>query len=159
MVAANKVKESRKASAMESKPAAKGAKKQKVEEKVVEEEDEDDDDDDEDEEDAEDDDDDDDEEEDDEDEEEEEAAPPAKAGKAAKVEEPAEEEEEDAKDGNGFEDETLECKDCGNEFVFTSGEQEFYQQKVSLHKKTNSETCLITTKEHPSWVCTNQHVF
>jgi Probable zinc-ribbon domain len=145
MVAANKVKESRKASAMESKPAAKGAKKQKVEEKVVEEEDEDDDDD---EEDAEDEDDDDEEEEDDEDEEEEEAAPPAKAGKAAKVEEPAEEEEEDAKDGNGFEDETLECKDCGNEFVFTSGEQEFYQQKVCLHKKTNSYTCLIAIKEH-----------
>ena len=25
-----------------------------------------------------------------------------------------------------YEDKTLVCKDCGNEFVFTAGEQEFY---------------------------------
>lgn len=28
-----------------------------------------------------------------------------------------------------FEDKILTCKDCGNEFVFTSGEQEFYAEK------------------------------
>ena len=27
------------------------------------------------------------------------------------------------------EDETLECKDCGAEFVFTAGEQAFYKEK------------------------------
>ena len=25
-----------------------------------------------------------------------------------------------------YEDKTLVCKECGNEFVFTAGEQEFY---------------------------------
>lgn len=28
-----------------------------------------------------------------------------------------------------FEDKTLVCKDCGNEFTFTAGEQEFYAEK------------------------------
>mgnify|MGYP001059145679 CR=1 FL=1 len=28
-----------------------------------------------------------------------------------------------------FKDETLKCKDCGAEFVFTAGEQQFYQEK------------------------------
>lgn len=27
------------------------------------------------------------------------------------------------------EDQTLTCKDCGNQFVFTAGEQDFYAQK------------------------------
>ena len=26
-----------------------------------------------------------------------------------------------------FEDKTLKCKECGAEFVFTAGEQEFYE--------------------------------
>lgn len=26
-------------------------------------------------------------------------------------------------------DKTLNCKDCGNEFVFTQGEQDFYKEK------------------------------
>ena len=43
-------------------------------------------------------------------------------------------EEEEAE--GAFKDETLECKDCGNEFVFTSGEQEFYQQKVRYEVKS-----------------------
>ena len=29
-----------------------------------------------------------------------------------------------------YEDKTLVCKECGNEFVFTAGEQEFYAEKV-----------------------------
>lgn len=29
-----------------------------------------------------------------------------------------------------MEDRTLVCQDCGEEFVFTVGEQEFYQEKV-----------------------------
>lgn len=28
-----------------------------------------------------------------------------------------------------FEDKTLTCVDCGKEFVFTAGEQEFYAEK------------------------------
>ena len=30
---------------------------------------------------------------------------------------------------NEFEDEELECKDCGETFVFTAGEKEFYAEK------------------------------
>ena len=28
-----------------------------------------------------------------------------------------------------FEDKTLQCKDCGADFTFTAGEQEFYHEK------------------------------
>ena len=28
-----------------------------------------------------------------------------------------------------FQDKTLICKECGEEFVFTAGEQEFYEEK------------------------------
>ena len=28
-----------------------------------------------------------------------------------------------------YEDKTLVCKECGKEFVFTAGEQEFYAEK------------------------------
>jgi CxxC-x17-CxxC domain-containing protein len=28
-----------------------------------------------------------------------------------------------------FQDKQLTCEDCGNEFTFTAGEQEFYQEK------------------------------
>ena len=28
-----------------------------------------------------------------------------------------------------YEDKTLVCQDCGNEFVFTAGEQDFYKEK------------------------------
>ena len=34
-----------------------------------------------------------------------------------------------------FVDETLVCKDCGNEFVFTAGEQRFYAEKGLLQKQ------------------------
>ncbi len=30
---------------------------------------------------------------------------------------------------SAFQDQTLVCKDCGKQFVWTAGEQEFYQQK------------------------------
>ena len=30
-----------------------------------------------------------------------------------------------------FEDKTLVCKDCGAEFIFSAGEQEFYAEKAS----------------------------
>ena len=28
-----------------------------------------------------------------------------------------------------FEDKTLVCKECGNEFIFSAGEQEFYAER------------------------------
>ena len=34
-----------------------------------------------------------------------------------------------------MQDKTIKCKDCGAEFIFTEGEQAFYQEKgFSLHQ-------------------------
>src|SRR4030042_6737537 len=30
---------------------------------------------------------------------------------------------------SSFQDQTMTCKDCGREFIWTAGEQEFYKQK------------------------------
>ena len=40
-----------------------------------------------------------------------------------------------------FADETLVCKDCGNEFVFTAGEQRFYKEKGFLNKPKSCKAC------------------
>jgi len=40
-----------------------------------------------------------------------------------------------------FEDKTLHCRDCGQEFIFTAGEQEFYQQKGLLHEPSRCPSC------------------
>ena len=33
-----------------------------------------------------------------------------------------------------FEDRSLSCRECGSAFVWSAGEQEFYQQKGLLHE-------------------------
>ncbi len=38
-------------------------------------------------------------------------------------------------------DETLVCKDCGNEFVFTAGEQRFYAEKGFQNKPKACKAC------------------
>ena len=40
-----------------------------------------------------------------------------------------------------FVDKTLKCRECGNEFVFTAGEQEFYQQKGLMNLPGRCPTC------------------
>lgn len=40
-----------------------------------------------------------------------------------------------------FEDKTLICKDCGNEFVFTAGEQEFYAEKGFTNEPQRCKAC------------------
>ena len=40
-----------------------------------------------------------------------------------------------------FVDETLVCKDCGNEFVFTAGEQAFYREKGFQNKPKSCKAC------------------
>ena len=39
-----------------------------------------------------------------------------------------------------FEDEKLICEDCGKEFVFSAGEQEFYAEKGLVNKPKGLET-------------------
>ncbi|MPM65385.1 hypothetical protein SDC9_112281 [bioreactor metagenome] len=40
-----------------------------------------------------------------------------------------------------YEDKTIVCKECGNEFVFTAGEQEFYAQKGFQNEPKMCKTC------------------
>ncbi len=40
-----------------------------------------------------------------------------------------------------FEDKTLKCKDCGNDFVFTAGEQEFYAEKGFQNEPQRCKEC------------------
>ncbi|MGO8948415.1 MAG: zinc-ribbon domain containing protein [Ktedonobacterales bacterium] len=40
-----------------------------------------------------------------------------------------------------FEDKTIECRVCGQEFVFSAGEQEFYQQKGLLNEPGRCPNC------------------
>ena len=45
-----------------------------------------------------------------------------------------------------FEDKTLVCKECGNEFVFTSGEQEFYSEKGFQNEPQRCKDCRTARK-------------
>ncbi len=42
---------------------------------------------------------------------------------------------------NMFEDKTLVCKDCGAEFVFTAGEQEFFESKGFVNEPQRCKAC------------------
>ena len=49
--------------------------------------------------------------------------------------------EDEVKVVEEFVDETLVCKECGNEFVFTAGEQAFYKEKGFLNKPKSCKAC------------------
>ena len=40
-----------------------------------------------------------------------------------------------------FEDKTLVCKDCGKEFIFSAGEQEFYSSKGFENEPVRCRDC------------------
>ena len=40
-----------------------------------------------------------------------------------------------------YQDKTLVCRDCGKEFVFTAGEQEFYAEKGFQNEPTRCRAC------------------
>jgi len=46
-----------------------------------------------------------------------------------------------------FVDRTLQCRDCGNSFVFTAGEQAFYQQKGFQNEPTRCPNCRRLKKD------------
>lgn len=61
-----------------------------------------------------------------------------------------------------YEDKTLKCKECGNEFVFTAGEQEFYAEKGFQNEPQRCKACRDKrknanreTKEMFTAVCAN----
>ena len=41
----------------------------------------------------------------------------------------------------GFVDRTLTCRDCGREFIFTAGEQEFYQSRGLQNEPRRCPEC------------------
>ena len=46
-----------------------------------------------------------------------------------------------------FQDQTLTCKDCGREFVWTVAEQEFYQQKGFSNAPVRCKDCRAAKKQ------------
>ena len=46
-----------------------------------------------------------------------------------------------------YEDKTLVCKDCGKEFIFTAGEQEFYAEKGFENEPLRCKECRVAKKE------------
>ena len=48
-----------------------------------------------------------------------------------------------------FEDKTLVCKDCGKEFVWTAGEQEFYASRGFENQPQRCKPCRDARKNRP----------
>ena len=46
-----------------------------------------------------------------------------------------------------YEDKTLVCNECGNEFVFTAGEQEFYAEKGFQNEPKKCKACRDARKK------------
>jgi CxxC-x17-CxxC domain-containing protein len=49
-------------------------------------------------------------------------------------------------DEMSFVDKTLTCRDCGEDFVFTAGEQEFYAEKGFTNEPTRCPNCRRANK-------------
>ena len=49
-----------------------------------------------------------------------------------------------------YEDKTLVCKECGNEFVFTAGEQEFYAERGFQNEPQRCKACPPRTASEES---------
>ncbi len=47
-----------------------------------------------------------------------------------------------------YEDKTLKCKECGAEFIFTAGEQEFYAEKGFENEPQRCKECRIARKNN-----------
>ena len=45
-----------------------------------------------------------------------------------------------------FQDKALTCVDCGQQFVFTAGEQEFYAQKGFMNEPKRCKSCKAVRK-------------
>lgn len=45
-----------------------------------------------------------------------------------------------------YQDKTLVCKDCGAEFIFSAGEQEFYEEKGFQNEPTRCRDCRAARK-------------
>ena len=48
-----------------------------------------------------------------------------------------------------FQDKVIVCKDCGQEFTFTAGEQEFYAEKGFTNEPQRCKACRDASKGGP----------
>jgi hypothetical protein len=48
--------------------------------------------------------------------------------------------------GEDFRDKVLRCRECGNDFTFTAGEQEFYQQKSLMNQPGRCPKCRVARR-------------
>ena len=46
-------------------------------------------------------------------------------------------------------DKAIKCRDCGEEFVFTAGEQTFYRERGFQHEPTRCRRCRDEKKRQP----------
>ncbi|MBE6062673.1 MAG: cytochrome C551 [Clostridium butyricum] len=46
-----------------------------------------------------------------------------------------------------MEDKKITCKDCGEEFIFTVGEQEFYKEKGFTNEPVRCKSCRKAKKQ------------
>ena len=56
-----------------------------------------------------------------------------------------------------YQDKTLTCRDCGAEFVFTAGEQEFYAEKGFQNEPTRCKQCRTNRKNTRAAAPREQH--
>jgi CxxC-x17-CxxC domain-containing protein len=49
-----------------------------------------------------------------------------------------------------FQDRALKCMDCGSDFVFTAGEQQFYHEKNFRNEPKRCKTCKLKRQNSPS---------
>ena len=49
-----------------------------------------------------------------------------------------------------YEDKTLVCKECGKEFVFTAGEQEFYAERGFQNEPQRCKACRDARRTRPA---------
>lgn len=47
---------------------------------------------------------------------------------------------------SSYQDRVLTCKDCGTQFVFTAGEQEFYASRGLMHPPGRCQACRAVRK-------------
>jgi CxxC-x17-CxxC domain-containing protein len=56
-----------------------------------------------------------------------------------------------------FIDKTLKCRECGKDFVFTAGEQEFYQQKGLKNQPGRCPSCRAARRTSASGPSNHEH--
>jgi CxxC-x17-CxxC domain-containing protein len=49
-----------------------------------------------------------------------------------------------------FQDRVLKCMDCGTDFVFTAGEQQFYHEKDFRNEPKRCKACKVKRQNSPS---------